>query len=61
MDYNDIAKIFTEDNIMRYKGYFDFPNVIDEANKIVDAVKSTKNLTYEENMASVILAAIILN
>ena len=40
MDYNEIANIFTEDNIMKYREYFNLANVVNQANKIVDAVKN---------------------
>ena len=61
MNNNSFEEIFSQDNINKYKRYFNVPKVINEANKIVDAVKTTKELSDEENMASIILAVIKLN
>lgn len=47
---------FTEQDIIYYKRYFSLPSVIDEANKIVDAIKSADKLNNEEKMASAVLA-----
>ncbi|MBQ9314289.1 MAG: hypothetical protein IJ220_04710 [Clostridia bacterium] len=61
MNNINFEEIFSQENISKYRKYFSVPEVVKEANKIVDAVKTTKELTDEENMASIILAVIILN
>lgn len=62
MNYNiNLEEVFSQDNINKYKEYFNVPKVMKQANKIVDAVKTTKELNYDENMASILLAITILN
>lgn len=62
MNYNiNLEEVFSQDNINKYKEYFNVPRVMKQANKIVDAVKTTKELNYDENMASILLAITILN
>jgi len=53
-------EFFTKQQIEYYKKYFDLPKVVDEANKIVDAVKLSDELKEEEKMASVILSYVKL-
>ena len=53
--------MFSQENFNKYKEYFNIPKVVKASNKIVDVVKNTKELTYDENMASVMLAIMILN
>lgn len=53
--------MFSQESFNKYKEYFNIPKVVKASNKIVDVVKNTKELTYDENMASVMLAIMILN
>lgn len=48
-------EFFTKRNIEEYQKLFKFTKVIDEANKIFDAVKLADELT-EEKIASIILS-----
>jgi len=61
MNYIDFENIFSQENIERYRGYFNVPKVVEQANKIEGSVRSTKELTQEENIASALLAYIMLN
>lgn len=62
MNYNiNLDEMFSQENFNKYKEYFNIPKVVKASNKIVEAVKSTKELTYDENMASVMLAIMLLN
>lgn len=49
-------KLFSDEYVDSYKKYFDIPKVIDEANKISDAVKNADKLNNDEKMASIILS-----
>ena len=57
----DLEMLFSQENINEYRRYFNLPNVISQANKIVDACSGTKKLTNEENMASILLAVLKMN
>ena len=57
----DLEEIFSPESINEHKKYFNTPNVIKQANKIVDAVKTTKELTIDENIASIMLSVMMLN
>lgn len=62
MNYNiNLDEMFSKENFNKYKAYFNIPKVVKASNKIVEVVKNTKELTYDENMASVMLAIMILN
>lgn len=61
MDYINLENLFSQENIERYRGYFNIPKVVEQANKIAEAVKKTKELNQEENIASCLLAYIMLN
>ena len=62
MNYNiNLEGMFSQESFNKYKEYFNIPKVVKASNKIVDVVKNTKELTYDENMASVMLAIMILN
>ena len=61
MENIDLEKMFSQENVNKYRNYFDLPKVINQANKIIDAVSNTKELTNDENMASLILAVLRLN
>lgn len=62
MNYNiNLDEMFSQKNFNKYKEYFNIPKVVKASNKIVEAVKNTKELTYDENMASVMLAIMLLN
>lgn len=62
MNYNiNLDEMFSQENFNKYKEYFNIPKVVKASNKIVEAVKNTKELTYDENMASVMLAIMLLN
>lgn len=51
---------FTTQQIEYYKKYFNLPEVVNGANKIVDAVKLSDELKGEEKMASIVLSYIKL-
>ena len=57
----NLEEVFSQKNINKYKEYCNIQKVMKQANKIVDAVKNTKELNYDENMASIMLAITILN
>ena len=49
-------ELFSDETINIYRPYFEKAKVIDEANKIFDAVKLANQLNNEEKMASAILS-----
>ncbi len=49
-------ELFSSEIIKAYKPYFEKIKVIDEANKIFDAVKSADQLDNEEKIASAVLS-----
>ena len=61
MENVNIGNMFSQDNINRYRKYFDLPSVVKQSDKIVDAVSNTRELTDDENMASILLAVLKLN
>ena len=61
MENVNIGNLFSQENINRYRNYYDLPSVIKQADKIVDAVSNTRELTDDENMASILLAVLKLN
>ncbi len=60
MENVNIGNLFSQENINRYRNYYDLPSVIKQADKIVDAVSNTRELTDDENMASILLAVLKL-
>lgn len=61
MNNFNLEEIFSQGNINQYQKYFSVPKVVNEANKIVDAITNTKGLTDDENIASILLAGLTLS